>query len=70
MNRPTESFWHGFGWCLCWLGLFGGIAILIWAINIFAGENQRLCTQQHGTWTQIIPDGGENYYTCKFGGKQ
>lgn len=29
----TAEFWRGFGWFWTWLGLFGGISILVWAVR-------------------------------------
>ena len=54
MSKPTDYFWNGLGRCLLWLGLFGGIAILIYVADISGDQvQQKLCIQQHGSWTRV-----------------
>ncbi len=63
MSKPTDNFWHGFGWCLIWLGFFGGITLIIWGANHFSDQAFRLCIKEHGIWTEE-KDGYGHY--CNF----
>ena len=66
MSKPTESFWHGLGWGLIWLGFFGGIALWVWAVSLPDQPTPReLCIIQHGTWNRV-GSGWDAYYRCEF----
>jgi D-alanyl-lipoteichoic acid acyltransferase DltB (MBOAT superfamily) len=61
MSKPTDSFWRGLGWCFIWLGLLGGIALIIHQQHSNGDSKAEvICVQQHGTWTY---EQGY-YYTC------
>lgn len=52
MSKITSEFWDCLGWGFLWLGLFGGIALIIWASTVSNyHSDEALCIESHSTWT-------------------
>lgn len=67
MSKPTDEFWHSFGWCLILLGFFGGIALVVLAANR-PDPGKQTCLQSKGTWIRKDANsyGLNGYYTCEY----
>ena len=63
-----EDLYGGLGWFFTWLGLLGGIALIVWSANHFGNQSQKICIANHGNWTAIDDHYiGDRYYTCVYG---
>lgn len=58
----------GLGWGLAFIGLLGGIAMIVWAYNANASDPKTVCIQQHGSW--VVMAGDKYQDTCQFGAKR
>ena len=52
-------------WFFTWVGFFGGVSILVWAVHTYSSQSQRLCIERGGLWTRIEGQNWDvDYYRC------